>query len=140
MMNSWDFEDRNGPRALSDRSLRLWRGRRRRLRRRLLVGRQRRHGLALRHDGDLLQRHRRQRLVIPVALYAGNRLDHSNARVVTLAKECVVLVERVVALLGNEELASVGVRTGVGHRQAPGPVEVEIGVELILEGVTWSAH
>ena len=98
------------------------------------------HGLALADDGHFLQHNRRERLVVAVARDAGDGFDHLNAGVVALAEEGVVLVERVVGLLGDEELAAVGVGTGVGHGQAAGAVEVEVGIELIVEGIAGVAR
>src|SRR3978361_1825287 len=40
---------------------------------------------------------------------------------------------------GDEELAAVGVRSGVGHREEVRPVEAELGVELVAEVVTRAA-
>ena len=72
--------------------------------------------------------------------HAGDGLHHGHAGIVALAKERVVLVERRVCLLGDEELAAVGVRPAVCHRQASRPVEVQVGIEFIVEGVARIAH
>src|ERR1700677_2097955 len=59
----------------------------------------RRKGMAFAHGSDLVQNHWRQRLVVRVALYAGDGFHHLDAGIVALAKERVVLIERVVGLL-----------------------------------------
>ena len=50
-----------------------------------------------------------------------------------MAEKRVVLIKCVVGLLGDEELAAVGVGAGVGHGQAAGLVEVQIWIEFILK-------
>ena len=102
--------------------------------------RERRHRLALADDGDLFQDHGSERLVAAVARDAGNGLDDVDAGLVALAEEGVVLVEGVDGLLGDEELAAVGVGSGVGHGQLAGPVEVQVGIELVVEAVAGIAH
>ena len=89
--------------------------------------------MAFADDGYFLEVHGRQGLVVRVARDAGDGLNNQNAGVVALAEECVVLVERVIGLLGNEELAAVGVGSGVGHGKAAGPVEIQVGIDLVVK-------
>ena len=51
----------------------------------------------------------------------------------------MLAVQPVRRVVGNEELAAVGGRTGVGHSQDAGAIEGKFGHDLILEGVTGAA-
>ncbi len=86
------------------------------------------HGLAFADDGDFLEHDGSQWLIVAVALDAGDGFDDIDAWLVALAEEGVVLVERFDGLLGDEELAAVGVGTGVGHGQLAGLIEVEVRI------------
>jgi len=94
-----------------------------------------RHGLAGADDGDFLEDDGLVGFVVAVAGDAGDGFDYLNAGVVALAEERVVLVERVVGGLSDEELAAIGVGAAVGHGEAAGAVKVEGWIDLIVEGV-----
>ncbi len=114
------------------------------LRRRGCGGRGRRwrrwQRLAFRDDGDLVEVDGREGLVVGIALDAGDGHDNKDAGWVALTKDGVVLVKRGGRLFGDEELTTVGVGAGVGHGEAARDIEVEVGVELIGEGVAGIAH
>src|SRR5690606_16334151 len=54
-------------------------------------------------------------------------------------KHGVTPVEVAGGVFGDEELRTVGARTGIGHRQNPRPRVLQLGVELVLETIAWSA-
>ncbi len=95
--------------------------------------------MAFGDDGYFLQHNGHKRLVVPVSLDASNGLDDLNAGLIALSKYGVVLIQRVVALLCDEELAAIRVRSGVGHRQPARDVEVQVRIEFVGEGVSWIA-
>ncbi len=89
--------------------------------------------LAFADDGDFLQNHRLKGAVVAVAFYSGDGADDEEAGGVALAEDGVVAIERLSLCHGDEELAAVGVGSGVGHGQAAGAVEGQAGIELIFE-------
>src|SRR5208283_5225659 len=63
-----------------------------------------------------------------------------HVEVLTLSEDCVLAVEVRCGNFGDEELRTVGIRPAVGHRQAAGLVEGQVGGELILKVVAWAAR
>src|ERR1700761_1741941 len=95
---------------------------------------------ALWNNGDLVQHDRCKWLVLVITLYTGNGFHHKNAGLIALAKDGVVLVERVIGQLRDKKLAAICVGTGVGHGETARYVEVQIRVQLIVEAVAGITH
>ena len=105
--------------------------------RRLHVRRQRseRRPIVDRVDGDV-----GDRTVAGTGAGGADRVDHRPALGVGDLAEDGVLEVQVRGLGGgDEELAAVGVRSGVGHREQVRPVEAQLGVELVGEVVARAA-
>ena len=64
----------------------------------------------------------------------------STLGVVALAEKRVMLIEKIRRLLGDEKLAAIRVRPAVGHRQPARTVEIQVGIELIVEQIAGIAH
>src|SRR3954463_14991875 len=91
-------------------------------------------------DGDRLDADRLDRTVTGSGTGRGDRVDDGAGLLVRdLPEDRVTPVE--VRRLGHrdEELRAVRPRPGVRHGQQVGPVELQLGVELVLEGVARSA-
>jgi hypothetical protein len=83
--------------------------------------------LAVADDGDAVDEDRGERLVILVALDAGDGRDQQDRVGVALAEDGVLATEFGNGVLGNEELRAVGVGPGVGVGEAAGDREVSAG-------------
>ena len=68
----------------------------------------------------------------------GNRIDDSQLTG-HFAKDGVFAVEELCRLVGNEELAAIGIRTCIGHGELSGTIMATMRETLIFELVSWIA-
>src|SRR5215218_10433894 len=91
-------------------------------------------------DGDRLDDDRLDGTVTGAGSGGGDRVDDGAGLLVgDLPEDRVPPVEVRRPGHRDEELRPVGARTGVRHGEQVGPVELQLGVELVLERVTGPA-
>lgn len=71
-------------------------------------------------------------MVIVVGGDSSHAMDHGHARLHS-TKDCVLAVQPLGRAERNEELATICVRTGIGHRQHSSSCVLQVGVYLVVE-------